>query len=92
MSVERPKSSQKKNTLAFVKIDGMIDKIFVKEGSRVAPGKTLATLDQKDIGFDIKKAQNQFDVLSKEMTLLRPRKRVRSRPNSGKANVVELRT
>lgn len=61
----------KEKYVAFVKIDGMVDKIFVKEGSRVTQGKTLATLDQKDIGFEVKKAQNQFDMLSKEMALLR---------------------
>ncbi|MGA8833290.1 MAG: efflux RND transporter periplasmic adaptor subunit [Desulfomonilaceae bacterium] len=80
----------KEKYVAFVKIDGMIDKIFVKEGSRVAQGKTLATLDQKDIGFDIKKAQNQFDVLSKEMTLLRAE--AGEKPAKlGESKVVELK-
>ena len=51
MPRERLRLSQRKKTVAFVKIDGMIDKILVKEGSRVAQGKTLAMLIKKILGL-----------------------------------------
>jgi hypothetical protein len=80
----------KEKYVAFVKIDGMVDKIFVKEGSRVAQGKTLASLDQKDISFEIKKAQNQFDVFSREMAMLRAE--AGEKPSKlGESKLVELK-
>jgi hypothetical protein len=61
----------KERWLAFVKIDGLIDRIFVKEGSKVKEGDILALLDRRDLDHEIKAAERKLEVLTSEMNLLR---------------------
>jgi len=57
--------------MAFVKIDGLVDQINVKEDSRVEKGQVLAVLDKKELEHEIKTAERKFEVLTNEMILLR---------------------
>ncbi len=61
----------KERYLAFVKIDGLIDRIFVKEGSKVKEGEVLALLDRKELDHEIKIAERKLEALTSEMNLLR---------------------
>ncbi len=55
--------------LAFSKLDGLIEKVLVREGSEVHKGAVLATLDPKDLEFRITVAQRELDMLTKEMSM-----------------------
>ncbi len=57
--------------LAFCKIDGIVDRIFVAEGSRVTKGGVLASLEPKELDYKVRSARTQFEILSNEMVLLR---------------------
>jgi multidrug resistance efflux pump len=57
--------------LAFVRTDGLVERINVKEDSRVEKGQTLATLDPRDLDFEIKVAEKKFEILTQELMLLR---------------------
>lgn len=57
--------------LAFAKIDGLVDKITVREGSHVEKGQVLATLDRKELDFEIGSAERMFEIYTKEVLLLR---------------------
>jgi hypothetical protein len=57
--------------VAFSKIDGIVDQIRVEEGSRVEKGQVLATLDRKDLDYEIKRAETQYEIYTKQMLLLR---------------------
>ncbi|AFM26301.1 efflux RND transporter periplasmic adaptor subunit [Desulfomonile tiedjei] len=57
--------------LAFCKMEGLIEKVFVKEGQEVKEGQVLASLDPKDLDYRIKNAQTQFDINTEEMVILR---------------------
>jgi hypothetical protein len=56
--------------LAFSKMDGLIDGVLVREGSEVEHGAVLATLDPKDLEFQIQVCQRELDILSTEMSIL----------------------
>jgi multidrug resistance efflux pump len=56
--------------LAFSKLDGLVDKVLVREGSEVEKGTVLATLDPKDLEFKILVCQRELDILAKEMSIL----------------------
>jgi len=56
--------------VAFAKMDGLIDRILVTEGSAVQQGQVLATVDPTELNFKIDTAEHQFELLTKEMTLL----------------------
>jgi multidrug resistance efflux pump len=56
--------------LAFPKLDGLIEKVLVREGSEVEKDAVLATLDPKDLEFRITIAQRELDMLTKEMSIL----------------------
>jgi multidrug resistance efflux pump len=56
--------------VAFAKMDGLIDRILVTEGSAVKEGQVLAALDPTDLNFKTDSAEHQFELLTKEMTLL----------------------
>ena len=58
---------------AFCRIGGLIDKVFVRHGSMVSKGQVLATLDQRDLEREIAGEQRRFEILTKEMNLLRSR-------------------
>jgi multidrug efflux pump subunit AcrA (membrane-fusion protein) len=55
---------------AFCKITGLIDKVFVKQGSQVEKGDTLATLDATDLDYKIRHEKRQYEILSRDMSLL----------------------
>lgn len=57
--------------VAFCKIDGLIEKVFVHEGSRVEEGQVLASLDPTDLEYKKKAAKRQFEILTSEMDLLK---------------------
>jgi hypothetical protein len=61
----------KEKHVAFPRIDGVLEKVFVKEGTAVEKGQVLALLDKRDLDHEIKSAENRFDILTKEMMLLR---------------------
>jgi len=56
---------------AFVMMDGLVDRINVREGSRVEKGQVLAILDRRDLDHDIGTAQRRYDILTKEEMLLK---------------------
>jgi multidrug resistance efflux pump len=58
---------------AFCRIGGLIDKVFVRHGSMVRKGQVLATLDPRDLEREIAGEQRRFEILTKEMNLLRSR-------------------
>lgn len=57
--------------VAFPRIDGVLEKILVKEGTKVEQGQVLALLDKRDLDHEIKAAEHRLDILTKEMMLLR---------------------
>jgi hypothetical protein len=57
--------------LAFVRTDGLVERINVKEDSRVEKGQVLAILDPRDLDFEIKVAEKKFEILTQELMLLR---------------------
>ncbi len=58
---------------AFCKIGGLIKKVFVKRGSEVKTGQILAVLDSRDLDHSISKENRHFEILGKEIELLRSR-------------------
>ena len=42
------------------KVDGRIEKVFVKEGDKVTKGQVLATLEQVDIDAEVLKARSEY--------------------------------
>lgn len=57
--------------MAFAKIDGLVERIDIKEGSRVEKGQAIALLDKRDLDHEIMSAQRKFEILTKQMALLR---------------------
>ncbi len=57
--------------MAFVKIDGLVDRIDIKEGSRVKKGQVLAVLDGRELNHETKSAERRMELLTREMMLLR---------------------
>lgn len=57
--------------LAFCKIDGLIEKVFVFEGSKVDKDQDLASMDSRELDYKIKIQEKQYDILTSEMTILR---------------------
>ena len=57
--------------VAFSKIDGLIEHIYVVEGSTAKEGQVMATLDPTEIDFKIKSAQRQLELYTTEMNLLK---------------------
>jgi multidrug resistance efflux pump len=57
--------------MAFVKTEGLIDKINVKEGSPVEKDQIIAVLDGRELDHEIRTAERRFDLLTKEAMLLR---------------------
>lgn len=58
---------------AFCKIGGLIDKVFVRRGSEVQNGQTLAVLESRDLDHSISKETRHFEILGKEIELLQSR-------------------
>lgn len=57
--------------VAFSMLDAMVKRVNVMEGSHVTKEQVLATLDSRELDYRISSAQAQFDILTREMTLLR---------------------
>lgn len=57
--------------MAFAKIDGLVDRIDVKEGSRVEKDQVVAILDRRELDHETKSAQRRLEILTREMMLLR---------------------
>lgn len=55
---------------AFCKIGGLIDKVLVRQGSKVRKGETLAVLDPTDLDYKIRSQQRQYEILTQDMALL----------------------
>lgn len=57
--------------VAFAQIDGLVEKVFAREGAGVEEGQPLAVLDRKELDFEISSSERRFDIHTKEMLLLR---------------------
>lgn len=75
--------------LAFCRIDGLIEKVDVTEGSGVNKDATLANLDPTELTYKIESAERQAEILGKKMLLLR-READTSPSKLGDLKVVEL--
>jgi hypothetical protein len=57
--------------VAFCGIDGIIDQVWVTEGSHVKQGQIVAELDPKELDFKIESARAQYEILTSEAELLK---------------------
>jgi Barrel-sandwich domain of CusB or HlyD membrane-fusion len=57
--------------MAFAKMDGLVERIDVKEGSKVEKDQVLAVLDKRELFHEIKSVQRRFEILTKQMAQLR---------------------
>lgn len=55
---------------AFCKIEGLIDKVPVKEGAHVKQGDVLAVLDPKEIHFRIAKTERETEIMARQIDRL----------------------
>lgn len=55
---------------AFCKIDGMIEKVLVTEGSTVGKNQVLAVLDRREQDYSIETAQREVEILTRQAKLL----------------------
>jgi multidrug resistance efflux pump len=55
---------------AFCKIEGLIDKVLVKEGAHVKQGEVLADLDPKEIHFKIAKTEREIEIMARQIERL----------------------
>lgn len=55
---------------AFCKVDGLIERVEIRYGSRVTRGQTLAVLDGEELTHKIKKQKRSIELLSNEMERL----------------------
>jgi hypothetical protein len=76
--------------LAFVRTDGLVERINVKEDTRVEQGQVLAVLDPKDLDHEIKLAERKFEILTQELMLLR-RESGQDPSKLGESKLVELK-
>ena len=58
---------------AFCKISGLIDTVYVRQGSLVKKGQKLAALDHRELDLKIRREERQWEMLTKEMALLKSR-------------------
>lgn len=56
--------------VAFSKIDGLVDRVLVREGQAVELGQPLAVLDPTELNYRFKMAERQIELMSSETTLL----------------------
>jgi multidrug resistance efflux pump len=57
--------------VAFCQLDSLVERVNVAEGSKVTKGQVLAALDGRELDYKIRSAQAQYDILTREMILLR---------------------
>lgn len=65
--------SPKERQYAFCKISGLIDAVYVRQGSVVETDQKLAALDPRELDFRIRREERQFELLTQEMALSRSR-------------------
>ncbi len=65
--------ASKEKQYAFCKIGGLIDKVYVRHGDQIEKGQELATLDAREMEHKIKSEERQFEILTREMELIRSR-------------------
>ncbi len=58
---------------AFCKLSGLIDTVCVRQGSLVKKGQKLASLDHRELDLKIRREGRQWEMLTKEMALLKSR-------------------
>jgi hypothetical protein len=56
---------------AFATIDGLIEDVLVSSGQTVHKDQPLATMDETDIEYEIRKAARDIDILAKEIDVLK---------------------
>jgi len=56
---------------AYVQMDGIIEKVLIKEGDSVKKAQVLATLEDKEIEYKIREAQRQQESFKAEIEILR---------------------
>ncbi|MEW6352014.1 MAG: HlyD family efflux transporter periplasmic adaptor subunit [Thermodesulfobacteriota bacterium] len=59
-----------KRHVAFCKMEGLIEKVLVAEGTVVSADQVLATLDRRDLLFRIHTAQRELEILRQEASIL----------------------
>ncbi len=59
-----------RHAFAFSRIEGLVAKVAVREGSEVKAGEILAVLDHKDIDFRILTLERESEMLGKEISIL----------------------
>lgn len=57
--------------MAFVKIEGLVKEITVKEGDSVKKGQVLAVLDRRELDHEIANTERKVNILTQEMNLYR---------------------
>lgn len=56
--------------MAFANLDGVLEKIHVKEGDHISKGTIVAQLDPTEVNLRIKALESRFGVLSEQMKRL----------------------
>ncbi len=59
------------STFAYAGMEGIVDKVFVKEGETVKKGQAVARLEEKEIQFKIREHTRAVESLKAEMEILR---------------------
>jgi hypothetical protein len=57
--------------MAFVKMDGVVERIDIKEGSNVEKDQVIAVLEKRELLHETKSVQRRFEILTKQMAQLR---------------------
>lgn len=76
--------------LAFCKMEGLVDRILVTEGSSVEKGQVIATLDPTEINYKIQISKKQIEQLTAEIELLQ-RSAVEDPQKLAESHVLELK-
>jgi hypothetical protein len=64
-------TAPKEKHLAFSKVDGLVQRVFVSEGEEVRNDQPLAVMDPREIEHKIDTEKRQLEILTREATLLR---------------------
>lgn len=76
--------------VAFCRIDGVLERVLVTEGSQVLADQVLAQMDARELDYKIRAAEAQFEILTDEMVLLR--RAAGEEPSKlAESNLVELK-
>lgn len=58
---------------AYCRLSGLIQTVYVRNGSHVRQGQELALLDHRELDYKIERERKQSEMLTKEIELLRSR-------------------